>query len=186
MRVDHERPAGWHPALIIPAFHHCLLDQNNDVGFLVFVSELVLQHHFAHAAVLARWGVGAIGIVHIVFHGLSKLAFEPSGSSDGIDDVAALFIHDDAPRPYCEFRVAHDPLSSCCNRQHSWRVARPDGPLAGSEMLRCFFEIPQRKSWTGHPANCQSGAPLASSSVLKGITPGTSHLVHISSTLLWK
>jgi len=31
-----------------------------------------------------------------------------------------------------------------------------------------------------------SGALLVSRSLLNGITPGISHLVHISSTLLWK
>src|SRR4029077_589803 len=36
------------------------------------------------------------------------------------------------------------------------------------------------------PPNDHSGALLASSSLLKGITPGISHLVHMSSILLWK
>src|SRR2546427_11534361 len=75
---------------------------------LVFVGERVFNHAVAHATVLARRRVGAIRIVNVVLHGLGKLALEAAGSGDRIDDVAALFVHDDAARPNSEFRVTHD------------------------------------------------------------------------------
>src|SRR6266576_1732020 len=74
---------------------------------LIFVRERVFDHRIAHAAVLASRGVGAIGIVNVIFHRLRKLALIPGGCGDGIDDIAALFVHDDAARPHCEFRVTH-------------------------------------------------------------------------------
>ena len=62
----------------------------------------------AHAAIFARGAVGAIGIVDVVFHRLRILALLAGGGGDGVDDVAAFFVHDDAARPNGEFGVAHD------------------------------------------------------------------------------
>src|ERR1700704_4952431 len=73
----------------------------------IFVRERVFDHRIAHAAVLARWGVCPVGIVNVVFHRLRELALVPGGCGDGIDDIAAFLVHDDAARPHCEFRITH-------------------------------------------------------------------------------
>ena len=57
------------------------------------------MHVVAHATIFARRGIGAIGIVDVIFHRLRVLALDAGGGGDGIDDVAALFVHDDAARP---------------------------------------------------------------------------------------
>src|ERR1700722_11367345 len=106
MRVDHQRSAGRHPAHVIPALDHGLLDQHDDIGMIVLVCERVFDLAIAHAAVLASGGVGAIGIVHIVFHCLREPALEAGGGGDRIDDVTTLFVHDDAACPHCQFRIA--------------------------------------------------------------------------------
>src|SRR5208337_5438297 len=116
-RVDHQCSARRHPEQIIPTLDHRLLDQYDDVGVLVFVGERVLDYAVAHATVLACRGVGTIGIVNVVFHRLRQLAFDAGGSGDGIDDVAPLFVHNDAARPNGKFRVTHDPPSTIANSQ---------------------------------------------------------------------
>src|SRR5580700_2828074 len=110
--VDHQRSAGRHAAHVIPALDHGAFDQHDDVGLLVFVGEFVLDHVIAHAAILARGGVGTIGIVNIVLHCLRVLALNAGGGGDGVDDVASLFVHDDAARPNRKFRISHDQTSS--------------------------------------------------------------------------
>src|SRR5208283_2699293 len=122
--VDHQGSARRHPEQIIPTLDHGLLDQHDDVGVLVFVGERVLDYAVAHATVLARWSVGAIGIVNIVLHRLRELALDAGGSRDGIDDVASLFVHDDAPRPNGEFRVTHDPPSTIANSRPMAKILR--------------------------------------------------------------
>ena len=74
----------------------------------VLVGKLVLKHGVTHAAVLACGCIGAIGIVDIVLHRLRVLTLKTGGRRNRIDDVASLFVHDDAARPYRQFRVAHD------------------------------------------------------------------------------
>src|ERR1700681_2114716 len=87
---------------------------------LVFVGERVFDHAVAHATVLACRGVGAIGIVNVVLHRLRKLALEPAGSGDRIDDVASLFVHDDATRPHREFGITHNQPSSSFLFRYGW------------------------------------------------------------------
>src|SRR6266852_6064502 len=115
---------------------------------LVFVGERVLDYAVAHATVLACRGVGAIGIVDVVLHRLRKLALETGGSGDGIDDVTALFVHNDAARPNREFRVTHDPPSSSlssCAAEH-----RSSAPFLSEFVFFNFLGLPRsdsRNTW---------------------------------------
>ena len=109
--IDHERAASRHAAHVIPALDHRSLNQHNDVGVLIFVGEFVLENTVAHAAVFTRGRVGAVGIVDIVLHRLRVLAFDAGGGGDGIDNVATLFVHNDAARPNGKFGVTHDQTS---------------------------------------------------------------------------
>src|SRR5713226_10398213 len=112
---------------------------------LVFVGERVFNHAVAHATVLACRRVGAIGIVNIVLHGLGKLALEPAGSGDRIDDVAALFVHDDAARPNSEFRITHDsPMHSLVHALGYKSLA----PLPSAFVLFDFLGLPRADSRT--------------------------------------
>src|SRR5258708_3731632 len=73
----------------------------------IVVGQFVFEHGVAHAAILARRAIGPIGIVHIVLHRLRVLALFPGRRGDGVDDVAAFLVHDDAARPNRKFRIAH-------------------------------------------------------------------------------
>src|SRR5208282_3136406 len=119
-------PAGRHAAHVIPTLDHRPFDQYDDVRHLVFVSELVLDHLVAHAAVLAGWSVGAIGIIDVVLHGLRILALDAGGGGNGVDDVAAFFVHNDAARPNGKFCVTHvkPRRSSFAVRRSSLAVRR--------------------------------------------------------------
>src|SRR5580700_5237234 len=131
---------------------------------LVLVGQRVLDLAVAHAQVLARRGVGAIGVVHVIFHGLGELALIAGRSGDGIDDVAAFFVHDDAACPDGEFRIAHDlpSLSSkwiCAARVNSSVLPdRKAGSFIGSGLPRWEFKT----DWKS-PARTTNGAACAPS-----------------------
>src|SRR5208282_5616298 len=95
---------------VIPTLHHRSFNQHDDVGMFIFVSEFVLEYLIAHPAILASGAVGAIGIVDVILHRLRVLTLKAGGSRNGINDVAAFLVHDDAARPNREFGVAHDHL----------------------------------------------------------------------------
>src|ERR1700721_2338431 len=108
VRVDHQRSARRHSSHVVPTFDHRPFDQHDNVRLFVLVSKFVLDNVITYATILTRRTVGAIRIVNIVFHRLRVLAFETSGRRDGIDNVAAFFIHDDAARPNSKFRISHN------------------------------------------------------------------------------
>src|SRR5258708_1001500 len=105
---------------------------------LVLVRQRVFDHAVTHAAILARRGVGAVRVIDVIFHRLGKLALVASRSGDGIYDVAALFVHDDAARPDCEFCITHD-LPSLSSR---WIcAARASSPALPGRAVESFIDV---------------------------------------------
>src|ERR1019366_37003 len=198
VRVDHERAAGRHPAHVIPAFDHRLLDEHDDIRLLVLVGERVFDHALAEAAILAGRRVRAIRVVDVVFHRLGELALEPSGGRDRIDDVAALLVHDDAACPHGELGVTHveAPLSSTWNRLWTCRTKRSkttasvccSGWSGGSAAIATSV-----RSWPASTSRivprfvCSMAQPslLTAVTAMLSVSPSLSHGTTSAVTLPW-